>query len=124
MIEEIAEIQEPQVNNNAKDICISINFDGSFSGQYIFSLNKHMAGQIAGNMMGGLAADELDEEDIISAVTELCNIAAGNASILLEKENIHINIEPPKVTQFSEIGKNAIYASLKISAGTFNIGIG
>lgn len=73
---------------------IRIGVTGHVKGDVFFGLEHDLALRIVSAMMGGYPIQELDELGK-SAISELGNMISGNASTLLSRQGIVIDITPP-----------------------------
>ncbi len=90
---------KPRVDDgdfNAPNVCVVLGIIGDLKGQVIYGVSMSTALGIAGKMMGGVEIKEMDELSR-SAVAELGNMMAGNATSRFEKLSIAMNISPPTV---------------------------
>lgn len=71
-----------------------IGIIGELTGNVFFSMGEDCAKQIASYMMGGMEVAEFDEL-AQSAISELSNMLAANASILLSETGKTIDISTP-----------------------------
>ena len=81
-------------------ISLMIGLSGKIRGRVALNMEKEIALKIASNMMGGFVVTDFDEMTA-SAVGELANMIAGNASTILYNKGIGIEITPPSVVQGS-----------------------
>lgn len=79
-----------------KGIAISIGITGQIEGYFVLTLSQSSAIHIVRKMTGNLNTKELDEMGK-SAISELCNIIAGNACSILAQANINTEITPPLI---------------------------
>jgi len=84
-------------------VCLIVGLTGKIRGKVSINMDKKMALDLASSMMGGYTVTEFDEMTS-SAVGELANMIAGNASTILYDKGIGIEITPPSVIQ----GQNTI----------------
>ncbi|MFL0251084.1 chemotaxis protein CheX [Clostridium neuense] len=77
-----------------KDITITIGVIGDVKGNIVLGFDKGTAMSIASRMMGGFPVDELNEITA-SAVSEVCNMIAGQSGIHFSHQNTKIDITPP-----------------------------
>lgn len=76
------------------DVTITVGITGDVKGNIIINLNKETAMAIASKMMGGYEVTELNEITT-SAVSELCNMIAGQSGIHFNEMQKNIDITPP-----------------------------
>jgi chemotaxis protein CheX len=81
---------------HAPEVCVVLGIIGDLSGQVIYGVSLPCALGIACKMMGEVEVKEMDELSR-SAVAELGNMMAGNATSRFEKMSISMNISPPTV---------------------------
>lgn len=76
-------------------VSIVVGVNGALQGQVILSMTDATATGIAGLMLG-MDAPEFDEM-AASAVSELGNMIAGNAAVLLGQSKLHCDLTPPTI---------------------------
>lgn len=81
---------------NCGEVTISIGVTGELSGSILMNLNEKAALNIASRMMGGMEVPELNDL-AKSAVAELANMIAGNATVHFSSLGKAIDITPPVV---------------------------
>lgn len=77
-----------------KDVTVTIGITGDVKGNIVINFDKGTAMTIASRMMGGYEVTELNEITT-SAISELCNMIAGQAGIHFNEMNKNIDITPP-----------------------------
>lgn len=77
-----------------KDVTITVGITGDVKGNIIINFDKETAMSIASRMMGGFEVTELNEITT-SAVSELCNMIAGQSGIHFNELKKNIDITPP-----------------------------
>lgn len=84
---------------SADEILIIIGLTGKMRGQVMISMSKSTMLDIASKMMLKMIGQGVDEinELAISAISELSNMILGNASTILSKKGICIDISPPSM---------------------------
>ncbi|KRQ86360.1 CheY-P phosphatase CheX [Caloramator mitchellensis] len=81
---------------DTQEVVITIGVAKDVQGNFIMNIDKETALKIASVMMGGYPCTELDELST-SAVSELSNMIAGNASTHFFEKGKSIDITPPLV---------------------------
>jgi DNA-binding NarL/FixJ family response regulator len=86
-------------NNNAqisRGISVVIGMIGKYSGRMILDMSNETARHMAGTMLN---SDALPDEYIVNIMGEVSNIAAGNASSLMNKTNklFGLRVAPPTI---------------------------
>ncbi len=76
-------------------VSIVLGVIGALQGQVILSMSEATAAGIAGLMMGMEEAGF--DEMAASAVSELGNMIAGNAAVLLGQSKLHCDLTPPTI---------------------------
>lgn len=85
-------IKEKKITSSGVSLIIGIV--GDVKGNIIYSMNIDAARKIASTMMMGMPVSELDDM-AKSAISELSNMLAANASINLSNEGTNVNISTP-----------------------------
>lgn len=81
-------------SSSKNNVVISIGITGDLRGNLMMSMNKNTAMNIASKMMGGMEVIEF-EDMAKSAVSELGNMIAGNATSNFYEIGKKIDITPP-----------------------------
>lgn len=82
-----------------RGVMVAIELFGTLRGYVIYNFNLNAARNIAEKMIAKTAiidSADIDDEMVKSAIGELGNILAANATIILEGYGIMIDISPPK----------------------------
>lgn len=79
-----------------QDVIISIGVVGDLTGNIIMNMSETTAKDIASKMMYGMEVKTLDDM-AKSAIAELGNMVAGNATAYFSKMGVNINITPPNM---------------------------
>ncbi|WP_304508496.1 chemotaxis protein CheX [Anaerotignum sp.] len=89
-------VSEKKYNNqiDSTGVIGIIGIIGELTGNVFFSMSEDCAKKIASYMMGGMEVAEFDEL-AQSAISELSNMLAANASILLSETGKTIDISTP-----------------------------
>ena len=75
-------------------VTIIVGFTKQIRGNVVYNMSEDTAKYIASTMMMGMPVPELDDM-AQSAISELGNMLAANASILMEGQGVSMNISPP-----------------------------
>lgn len=78
----------------SKGVMVVIGLTEMLRGNIVYNFTTDTARAIASTMMMGMAVPELDDM-AQSAISELGNMLAANAGILLEGQGVSMNISPP-----------------------------
>lgn len=81
-------------SNGKNNVVISIGITGDLRGHLMMSMNKITAMNVASKMMGGMEVADFDDM-AKSAVAELGNMIAGNATSNFYEMGKKIDITPP-----------------------------
>lgn len=104
-------------------ICI-VGIIGDLAGNVIFSMSEDGAKGIASNMMGGMEITEFDELTQ-SAISELSNMLAANASTGLSELGFTTDISTPTLMQgiFTLSGsyENMTCIAMKLNGNSFDV---
>ncbi|MCB1191862.1 MAG: chemotaxis protein CheX [Leptospiraceae bacterium] len=89
-----AEASEGKHEINGQEYSAAMKIDGSINGVVQIKYGEAIGIEIAKTML--MTEGEIPEEELVSSVTlsmaELCNIIAGNLTILFEEMKVDINI--------------------------------
>lgn len=102
---------------------LMVGFTGSIKGKVSLNMELNTALDIASSMMGGFPVSELDEMSA-SAVGELANMIAGNASTILYNKGIGVDITTPSVVRGQNLISNpsgSQYICIPLSLSTKGI---
>lgn len=115
--------QEPY---QAEEVSVLIGVTGSLRGQFIITMKGDTAKGVASQMMGGMPVAELDEIGL-SAIGELGNMVAGNASTAFAEMGVNIDITPPTILEGSRIKISSSVATLavpmQVNLGTIELAL-
>ena len=75
-------------------VSVIVGFTKQIRGNVIYNMSEDTAKYIASTMMMGMPVPELDDM-AQSAISELGNMLAANAGMLLEAQGVSMNISPP-----------------------------
>ncbi len=75
-------------------LAISVGITGDLRGYCYISFEEEMALRVAGQMLGGMTVEKLDDMTK-SALCEFSNMVLGNSATLLANEGTAIDITPP-----------------------------
>ena len=89
-----ADVKECGKNIDTSGVVCIVGFIGDLTGNVIFSMSEDGAKGIASAMMGGMEVEEFDEITQ-SAVSELSNMLAANASTGLSELGLNTDISTP-----------------------------
>jgi len=92
---EINNFQRRHISCLSKDVIVEINVSGRWVGSCIFVLDSNTAFKLTSKMMGNMSVDDLEAEDMSSAISEFANISVGHALIELERQGIVAEMSPP-----------------------------
>ncbi len=79
---------------SSKGVMVIIGLTEMLRGNIVYNFSLDTARAIASTMMMGMPVPELDDM-AQSAISELGNMLAANASILMEGQGVSMNISPP-----------------------------
>lgn len=79
---------------SSKGVMVIIGLTEMLRGNIVYNFSMDTARAIASTMMMGMPVPELDDM-AQSAISELGNMLAANAGILMEGQGISMNISPP-----------------------------
>lgn len=79
---------------SSKGVMVIIGLTEMLRGNIVYNFSLETARAIASTMMMGMPVPELDDM-AQSAISELGNMLAANASILMEGQGVSMNISPP-----------------------------
>lgn len=83
-----------------------ISFSGPFSGTLVMKLSDKMLPELAANMLGLEAQDELTIDDHFGSLTETLNIICGNFLPEIAGKKEVFDIDPPKVISEDDVLKS------------------
>lgn len=95
------------------EVSVILGVTGDVKGQVIYGLDQATALAIAKRMMMGLELDDFDDV-ARSAIGELGNMITGNATGILEKENIMTNISPPAIVTGQKVYVSSIEGAVLV----------
>lgn len=98
----IGRIKRGKELNFDHSISVSIGIFGDLSGAFVMSISKSAAKKIVANMINSDDVSDLNEY-AKSALSELANIIAGNASGKLHEMGINGDIAPPNTFSGSNV---------------------
>ncbi len=78
----------------SKGVMVVIGLTDMLRGSIVYNFSRDTARTIASTMMMGMPVPELDDM-AQSAISELGNMLAANAGMLLEAQGVSMNISPP-----------------------------
>ncbi|MCR5625329.1 MAG: chemotaxis protein CheX [Lachnospiraceae bacterium] len=90
-----------QMDYSSDDVIIVLGIMGDIEGSVILAFNKSIAIKII-SMMVNFEVDEIDELGR-SALCELGNMIAGNASIVFSMKDIYVNVTIPEFLNGDQI---------------------
>ncbi len=109
-------------DNNVQDsrgISVVIGIIGKYSGRLILDMSNETARNMAGTMLN---SSSLSDEYIVNIMGEVTNIAAGNASSLMNKTNklFGLRVAPPTIVygESIKISKTDFDATFSVTAAT------
>lgn len=118
------EVRECGKNLDASGVVCIIGIIGDLTGNVIFSMSEDGAKGIASSMMGGMEITEFDELTQ-SAVSELSNMLAANASTGLSEMGFTTDISTPTLMQgiFTLSGsyENMTCIEMKVNGTSFDV---
>ncbi len=101
-----------------------IGIIGELSGNVFFAMDEECAKKIASYMMGGMEVEEFGEF-AQSAISELCNMLAANASMILSETGKIIDISTPTLINgaftVSSIFSDVVCLEMLVEEMPFNI---
>ncbi len=122
LFKSVPEFETEVMNNRAqvsRGISVVIGIIGKYSGRMILDMSNDTARNMAGTMLNSAA---LSDEYIVNIMGEITNIAAGNASSLMNKTNklFGLRVAPPTIVygESIKISRTDFDTTFSVTAAT------
>jgi len=81
----------------AGHVSVAVDIFGAFEGEVVYSMNEQVGCFIVSRMMMGMPVDNLQDDMVKSALSELGNIISGNVATIFSGREIVVDIKPPQL---------------------------
>ena len=81
----------------ASDVSVAVDIFGAFEGEVVYSMGEKTGCFIVSRMMMGMPVDNLQDDMVKSALSELGNIISGNVATVFAGREIVVDIKPPQL---------------------------
>ncbi len=113
-----SEIREDSHHADPQAILVMIGVAGDVDGEVYMSMGVDAGKSLASQMLGGMEID--DDELMLSAVSELCNMMVGNACSTMN--DVQVDMTPPSVVSDKAIQNKPHYDIYGISFSLEKLG--
>ena len=111
----LTNINELKGDSKLSEIHVMIKIAGDMDGHVFLSMDAQTGAVIASEMLGGIDINNIEEELITSAASELCNMIMGNVCSLVSEDSCNVDITPPAILTPDEVNSLGHKPALCIS---------